>query len=154
MHVEASLSDFSLQPCVYTSEAKIALRTQFWQYRNTRLNKHVKHMENLAMTYMEEYKARKGKCEYCKNSDKGEYFCAECWGYSFADRLDFMGFVKKRVSEQAMETFDETEEGKRLLSEYNKREEEYFTAKDAYEKARDLFVDNEVKKAESKFDSI
>ena len=98
------------------------------------------------MTYMEEYKARNGKCEYCKNSDKGENFCAECWGYGFDDRLDFMGFVKKRVSEQASETFDETEEGKRLLAEYNKREEEYFTAKDAYEKARDLFVDNEVKK--------
>ena len=111
-------------------------------------------MENLAITYMEEYKARKGKCEYCKNKDKGEYFCAECWGYSFADRLDFMGFVKKRVSEQARETFDETEEGKRLLAEYNKREEEYFNAKDTYEKSRDLFVDNEVKKVESKFDSI
>lgn len=65
-----------------------------------------------------------------------------------------MGFVKKRVSEQARETFDETEEGKRLLAEYNKREEEYFTAKDTYEKARDLFVDNEVKKVEAKFDSI
>ena len=65
-----------------------------------------------------------------------------------------MGFVKKRVSEQASETFDETEEGKRLLAEYNKREEEYFTAKDTYEKARDLFVDNEVKKVEAKFDSI
>jgi hypothetical protein len=111
-------------------------------------------MENLAMTYMEEYKARKGKCEYCKNKGKGENFCAECWGYSFADRLDFMGFVKKRVSEQARETFDETEEGKRLLAEYNKREEEYFNAKDTYEKARDLFVDNEVKKVEAKFDSI
>ena len=106
------------------------------------------------MTYMEEYKARKGKCEYCKNKDKGEYFCAECWGYGFADRLDFMGFVKKRVSEQAREIFDETEEGKRLLAEYNKREEEYFNAKDEYEKARDLFVDNEVKKVEAKFNAI
>lgn len=154
MHVEASLSDFSLQSCVYTFETKVALRTQFGQYRNTRLNSHRKHRENLAMTYMEEYKARKGKCEYCKNKDKGEYFCAECWGHGFADRLDFMSFVKKRVSEQARETFDETEEGKRLLAEYNKREEEYFTAKDAYEKARDLFVDTELEKVVTKFDSI
>ena len=106
------------------------------------------------MTYMEEYKARKGKCEYCKNKDKGEYFCAECWGYGFDDRLDFMSFVKKRVSEQARETFDETEEGKRMLAEYNKREEEYFTAKDAYEKARDSFVDTELEKVVTKFDSI
>lgn len=106
------------------------------------------------MTYIEEYKARKGKCEYCKNKDKGEYFCAECWGYGFADRLDFMGFVKKRVSEQARETFDETEEGKRLLAEYNKREDEYFNAKDTYEKARDLFVDTELEKAVAKFNAI
>lgn len=151
MHLEASLSDFNATMCVYTFNVKIALRTQISDYNNTRLNKP---MESLAMTYMEEYKARKGKCEYCKNKGKGENFCAECWGYSFADRLDFMGFVKKRVSEQARETFDETEEGKRLLAEYNKREEEYFMAKDTYEKSRDLFVDNEVKKVEAKFDSI
>jgi hypothetical protein len=151
MHPEASLSNFNFTECVYTFEQEIDLRTQISDYSNTRLNKQ---MENLAMTYMEEYKARKGKCEYCKNKDKGENFCAECWGYGFADRLDFMGFVKKRVSEQARETFDETEEGKRLLAEYNKREEEYFNAKDTYEKARDLFVDNEVKKVEAKFDSI
>ena len=154
MHLEASQSDFNFTVCVYTFEQEIYLRTQILDYVNTRLNRHRKPMENLAMTYMEEYKARKGKCEYCKNKGKGENFCAECWGYSFADRLDFMGFVKKRVSEQASETFDETEEGKRLLAEYNKREEEYFTAKDTYEKSRDLFVDNEVKKVEAKFDSI
>ena len=65
-----------------------------------------------------------------------------------------MGFVKKRVSEQASETFDETEEGKRLLDEYNKREEEYFSAKETYEKARYLFVDTELEKAVAKFNAI
>ena len=153
MHLEASLGDFNATMCVYTFEAKVALRTQI-SYYNTHLNRHRKPMENLAMTYMEEYNARKGKCEYCKNKDKGYNFCAECWGYSFADRLDFMGFVKKRVSEQARETFDETEEGKRLLDEYNKREEEYFMAKDTYEKSRDLFVKTELEKVMTKFDSI
>ena len=106
------------------------------------------------MHYMDEYRARVGKCEHCQHHGGTGYFCNECYGSRFVDNLDFFTFVRNRVTEQAEATFDESQDGKRLLAEYNRCKDAYYDAKDAYEKAQKQFVENEIKRIEMQFNAI
>lgn len=107
------------------------------------------------MGYVDDYKARHGKCEFCQfNNCTGAYVCAECYGHSFKDKLDLVTFIRKRVSEDATEKFNASERGKQLLSDIEHYEQLYDQCKDEYNTARDSFIEEELKRVDSIINSI
>ena len=101
------------------------------------------------MGYIDDYKARHGKCEFCKyHNVTGSHVCAECYGYSFKDSLDLVTFIRKRVSEDATEKFNASEYGKQLLSDIEHYEQLYNKCKDEYNTARDSYIDEELKRVD------
>lgn len=68
------------------------------------------------MRYIEDYKSRQCKCEFCKFYNvAGSYMCAECYdGSSFKDKLDLVTFIRERVSKDVLNKLIESDEYKRL----------------------------------------
>ena len=107
------------------------------------------------MGYVDDYKKRHGKCEFCKfHNVTGSYMCAECYGGSFKDTLDLVTFIRRRVSEDATEKFNESERGKQLLADIDHYENLYDQHKREYNKARDSFIDEELKRVDDIINSI
>ena len=104
------------------------------------------------MGYLDDYKARNGKCEYCihQNSSK----CAECYGHSFEDSIDLYTFIRASVTKDAVEKFNTSDEGKPLYDMMEQHRQTYNQCKDSYNKARDKFVDAELKHVEDAINSI
>lgn len=104
------------------------------------------------MGYLDDYKARNGKCEYCihQNSSK----CAECYGHSFEDSIDLYTFIRASVTKDAVEKFNTSDEGKQLYDMMEQHRQTYNQCKDSYNRARDKFVDAELKRVEDAINSI
>lgn len=104
------------------------------------------------MGYLDDYKARNGKCEYCihQNSSK----CAECYGHSFEDSIDLYTFIRASVTKDAVEKFNTSDEGKQLYDMMEQHRQTYNQCKDSYNRARDKFVDSELKRVEDAINSI
>lgn len=108
-----------------------------------------------SMGYIDEYKARHGKCEFCKyHNVTGSHVCAECYGYSFKDSLDLVTFISKRVSEDATKKFNTSERGKQLLSDIEHYEQLYDKCKDGYSTASDTYINEELKRVDDIINSI
>lgn len=107
------------------------------------------------MGYVDDYKARRGKCEFCKfHNVTGSYICAECYGYSFKDRLDLVTFIRERVSDEANEKFNASEHVKQLLSDIERYKQLYDQYQDEYNTARDSFIKEELKRVDDIINSI
>lgn len=105
------------------------------------------------MGYLNEYKERHGKCEYCVSHNNGGYSgCHECYGSNFKDKLDLLTYIKRRVNEDAASQFDSSDEGKSFLDAVKEAERTYYDAKDKYDKAKDEFIKSEFKKIEDRLD--
>ena len=107
------------------------------------------------MGYVDDYKSRHGKCEFCKfHNVTGSYICAECYGYSFKDKLDLVTFIRKNVSDDATEKFNASERGKQLLADIEHYEQLYDQCKDEYDTACKSFIDEELKRVDDIINSI
>ena len=107
------------------------------------------------MGYVDDYKKRHGKCEFCKfHNVTGSYMCAECYGGSFKDTLDLVTFIRRRVSEDATEKFNASDRGKQLLADIDHYENLYDQCRHEYNKARDSFIDDELKRVDDIINSI
>ena len=109
------------------------------------------------MGYLDDYKARNGKCEYCihQNSSKcTECNSGKCYGHSFEDSVDLYTFIRASVTKDAIEKFNASEEGKPLYDMMEQHRQTYNQCKYSYNKARDKFVDAELKRVEDAINSI
>ena len=107
------------------------------------------------MSYLDEYKARKGKCEYCKYHDcYGSHRCVECYGGAFEDSVDLFSFIKAKASKSALDKFNESDEGKHLLDLVEQHHKAYNHSLDAYNSARDKFINSELERIEDLINSI
>lgn len=107
------------------------------------------------MGYLDDYNARHGKCEYCKHHNAtGSHRCAECYGHAFEDAVDLYTFIRARVTKDAVEKFNVSDEGKRLYDMMEQHRQTYNQCKDSYNIARDQFVDAELKRIENSINSI
>lgn len=104
------------------------------------------------MGYLNEYKERHGKCEYCIHHNRLYRGCVECYDAYFKDKLDLMSYIKQRVNEDASNQFDNSDEGKSLLAIVNETYLPYMDAKEKYDKAKSEFIELELKKVESSLD--
>ena len=108
------------------------------------------------MRYIDGYKSRKGKCEFCKfHNVAGSYMCAECYDCSsFKDKLDLVTFIRKRAYDNALNKFIESDECKHLRDLVEQQRKLYYKCKFAYDKARTRFVDDELKRIDEIINSI
>lgn len=107
------------------------------------------------MGYLSDYNSRHGKCEYCKHHNAtGSMRCAECYGMAFEDSVDLLSFIRAKVTKDAVDRFNESDEGKQLFSMMEQHRETYNQCRDSYNKARDVFVEAEIKRIEQSLDSI
>ena len=109
------------------------------------------------MGYIDDYKARNGKCEYCIHQDSSkctECYSGRCYGHSFEDSVDLYTFIRASVTKDAVEKFNASEEGKPLYDMMEQHRQTYNHYKDSYNKARDKFVDAELKRVEDAINSI
>jgi hypothetical protein len=107
------------------------------------------------MGYLDEYNARHGKCDFCKyGNHTGSPRCVECYGTAFEDSLDLYTFIRAKVSKDAVDKFNESDEGKQLFNLVEQKRLAYNESRDAYNKARDSFVDSELKRIEESINSI
>lgn len=104
------------------------------------------------MGYLDDYKARNGKCEYCIHQDSSK--CTECYGHSFEDPVDLYTFIRASVTKDAVEKFNTSDEGKQLYDMMEQHRQTYNQCKDSYNRARDKFVDAELKRIEDAINSI
>lgn len=107
------------------------------------------------MGYLDDYNARHGKCEYCKHHNvTGSHRCAECYDYAFEDAVDLYTFIRARVTKDAVEKFNDSDEGKRLYDMMEQNRQTYNQCKDSYNQARDKFVDEAIKQFEDKLNLL
>ena len=107
------------------------------------------------MGYLSDYNARYGKCEYCRHHNvTGSYRCAECYGHAFEDAIDLYTFIRVKVTKDATEQFNESEEGKRLQQMVEQHRMTYNQCRDSYNAARDKYIDAAIKRVEESLDSI
>jgi hypothetical protein len=107
------------------------------------------------MGYLDDYNSRHGKCEYCKHrSVTGSNKCAECYGGSFEDSVDLYTFIRARVTKDAVDKFNTSDEGKRLYDIMEQHLQTYNQCKDSYNKAREKFIDEELKRVDNIINSI
>ena len=104
------------------------------------------------MGYIDDYKSRNGKCEYCIHQDSS--ICTDCDRNSFEDSIDLYTFIRASVTKDAVEKFNASEEGKPLYDMMEQHRQTYNQCKDSYNKARDKFVDAELKRVEDAINSI
>lgn len=100
------------------------------------------------MKYLNEYKERHGKCEYCIHHNRLYRGCVECYDANFKDKIDLMSYIKQRVNEDASKQFDNSDEGRSLLAIVNETSKPYMDAKEKYDKAKKEFIELELKKIE------
>lgn len=107
------------------------------------------------MGYLDDYKARTGKCDYCKyHNVTGSQRCADCYGTSFEDRLNLYEFIKRQVTDNATDKFNCTEKGKQLLEELDKCKQAYCNAEDEYYKEKNSFIDSELKRIDNAINAL
>ena len=107
------------------------------------------------MGYIDDYKARNGKCEYCKHHNVNcSSRCTECDRHSFEDYVDLYTFIRASVTKDAVEKFNTSDEGKTLYNMMEQHRQTYNQCKDSYNRARDKFVDAELKRVEDAINSI
>jgi len=108
------------------------------------------------MGYIDDYNARHGKCEYCEyyNNYTGDKRCEECYGTEFKDSVDLLSFIRAKVTKDAVNKFNESEEGKRLYSMMEQHRQTYNQCKDSYNQARNKFVDEAIKQFEDKLNLL
>ena len=109
------------------------------------------------MGYIDDYKARNGKCEYCMHQDSSK--CADCysgrhWGHSFEDYVDLYTFIRASVTKDAVKKFNASDEGKLLYDMMEQHRQTYNQCKDSYNRARDKFINTELKRIEDAINSI
>ena len=109
------------------------------------------------MGYLDEYKARNGKCEYCIHQDSSK--CADCysgrhWGHSFEDSVDLYTFIRASVTKDAVKKFNASDEGKLLYDMMEQQRQTYNQYKDSYNRARDKFINAELKRIDDAINSI
>lgn len=104
------------------------------------------------MGYLNEYKERHGKCEYCVHHNRFYRGCIECYDAYFQDKIDLMSYIKQRVNEDASKQFDNSDEGRSLLAIMNETSKPYIEAKANYDKAKREFIELELKKVENSLD--
>ena len=107
------------------------------------------------MGYLDDYRERHGKCEYCKHrSVTGSNRCVECYGGAFEDAVDLYTFIRARVTKDAVEKFNASDEGKRLYDMMEQHRQTYNQCKDSYDRAREKYIDAELKRIEESINSI
>lgn len=107
------------------------------------------------MGYIDDYKSRNGKCEYCKHHNANcSSRCTECDRHSFEDYVDLYTFIRASVTKDAVEKFNTSDEGKSLYDMMEQHRQTYNQCKDSYNRARDKFVDSELKRVEDAINSI
>lgn len=116
------------------------------------------------MGYIDDYKARNGKCEYCKHHNVNcssrctecdrKSKCKECYGHSFEDSVDLYTFIRASITKDAVEKFNTSDEGKSLYDMMEQHKQTYNQCRDSYNRARDKFVDAELKRVEDAINSI
>lgn len=107
------------------------------------------------MGYLDDYNMRHGKCEYCKHHNvTGSMRCTECYGMAFEDSLDLFTFIRAKVSKDAVDKFNESDEGKRLYNAMEQYRQLYNQYRDSYNEARNRFVDDELRRIEESINSI
>lgn len=107
------------------------------------------------MGYIDDYKSRNGKCEYCKHHNVNcSSICTDCDRNSFEDSVDLYTFIRASVTKDAVEKFNASDEGKPLYDMMEQHRQTYNQCKDSYNKARDKFVDAELKRVEDAINSI
>ena len=109
------------------------------------------------MGYIDNYKARSGKCEYCIHQDSSK--CADCysvrnWGHSFEDSVDLYTFIRASVTKDAVKKFNASDEGKLLYDMMEQQRQTYNQCKDSYNRARDKFINAELKRIDDAINSI
>lgn len=107
------------------------------------------------MGYLDDYNSRCGKCEYCRHHNSADSnYCVDCNGTKFEDSLDLYTFIKAKVSKNAVEKFNSSENGKRLYNMMEQHRQTYNQCKDSYNNARDKFIDEELKRVDDIINSI
>jgi hypothetical protein len=107
------------------------------------------------MGYLDDYNSRHGKCEYCKHHNSVESnCCCDCYGGAFEDAVDLYTFIRAKVSKDAIEKFNGTDEGKRLYNMMEQHRQTYNQCKDSYNNAREKFIDEELKRVDDIINSI
>lgn len=106
------------------------------------------------MGYLSDYKDRHGKCEYCKYKGSTSSRCAECYGMAFEDSVDLLSFIRTKVKQEAIDQFNESEEGKRLQQMVEHHRATYNKCCDCYNAARDKYINAALKRIEESLDSI
>lgn len=107
------------------------------------------------MGYIDDYKSRNGKCEYCKHHNANcSSRCTNCDRNSFEDSIDLYTFIRASVTKDAVEKFNASNEGKQLYDIMEQHRQTYNQCKDSYNRARDKFVDAELKRIEDAINSI
>lgn len=107
------------------------------------------------MGYIDDYKSRNGKCEYCKHHNVNcSSICTDCDRNSFEDCIDLYTFIRASVTKDAVEKFNASDEGKPLYDMMEQHRQTYNQCKDLYNRARDKFVDAELKRVEDAINSI
>lgn len=107
------------------------------------------------MGYFDEYNERHGKCEFCKHHNvTGSYRCAECYGHAFEDNVDLFSFIRARVTKDATNKFNESEEGKQLHDMMEQHRQTYNQCKESYNRELNKFIESEIKRVESVINSI
>ena len=107
------------------------------------------------MGYIDDYKSRNGKCEYCKHHNVNcSSICTDCDRNSFEDSIDLYTFIRASVTKDAVEKFNASDEGKPLYDMMEQHRQTYNQCKDSYNRARDKFVDLELKRVEDAINSI
>ncbi len=107
------------------------------------------------MGYLDDYNTRHGKCEYCKHHNSiGSNRCCECYGGAFEDAVDLYTFIRAKVSKDAVEKFNASDEGKRLYDMMEQHRQTYNQCKDSYDRAREKYIDAELKRIEESINAI
>ena len=107
------------------------------------------------MGYLDDYKARNGKCEYCKYHNVNcSSRCTECDRKSFEDSVDLYTFIRASVTKDAVDKFNASVEGKSLYDMMEQHRQTYNQCRDSYNRERDKFVDAELKRVEDAINSI
>ena len=107
------------------------------------------------MRYLDDYNARHGKCDYCKyHNATGSHRCVDCYGSAFEDTIDLYTFIRAKVTKEAIEKFNVSNEGKQLYDLMEQHKQIYNQSKDSYNRAREQFVDAELKRIENAINTL
>lgn len=108
-----------------------------------------------SMGYLDDYKDRRGKCDYCKyHNATGSQRCVDCYGSAFEDTVDLYTFIRAKVTKDAIEKFNESDEGKQLYNIMDQHKQAYEQCKESYNREREKFVDAELKRIENAINAL